>query len=141
MTVSVLVLRYVAFAVIAAAANLMAQRLVLHGYFLDATLIHAMVAGTVVGLVVKYLLDKRWIFHDQSTGVAAHGRRFSLYTLMGIVTTLLFWGVEAAFWHVGRSEMARESGAALGLGLGYLLKYHLDRRFVFSAAAVDGDPA
>ena len=126
-----LVLRYTGFAVLAVLANLGMQRLVLvfgegAGHFLAA-----MAAGTAVGLVVKYLLDKRWIFDDRSTGLRANGRRFSLYALTGLATTALFWATETAFWLYWQSHDARELGALLGLGLGYALKYRLDRRFVF----------
>ena len=125
-------LRYAAFAVSATVANLGAQRLVLafsgEG---GGGLALAIVAGTVVGLVLKYALDKRWIFFDRSSGVAAHGKRFSLYTVMGVVTTLIFWGFETAFWYAWRTDAMREAGAILGLAIGYCVKYELDRRFVF----------
>ncbi len=91
-----------------------------------------MVTGTAIGLVVKYLLDKRWIFDDRATGLAAHGRRFSLYTAMGLVTTAIFWATETAFWLTWGTHLAREVGAVLGLAVGYWVKYHLDRRFVFA---------
>lgn len=128
-----LALRYAAFAVVATLANLAAQRLVL-GF--GGALLVAMVAGTGLGLVVKYALDKRWIFDDRSSGLAAHSRRFSLYSLMGVATTLIFWGFETAFWHFGQTQLARETGAVLGLGIGYAVKYLLDRRFVFTAQAL-----
>lgn len=128
-----LALRYTVFAVLATLVNLGAQRLVLG---LGGALLVAMVVGTGLGLVVKYALDKRWIFDDRSSGIAAHSRRFSLYTLMGVATTLIFWGFEATFWHIGQTQMAREVGAVLGLGIGYGVKYVLDRRFVFTAQAI-----
>ena len=67
----------------------------------------AVAAGTLVGLVVKYLLDKRWIFADTSTGVKAHGKKFSLYTAMGLVTTAIFWGTETAFWLMWQTDAMR----------------------------------
>ncbi len=131
-----LALRYVGFAIVATLANLGAQRLVLS---FGAGIFAALVVGTGIGLVVKYLLDKRWIFEDRSAGLAAHGRRFSLYTLMGLVTTAIFWGFEFGFWRLsGGSELMRELGAILGLGIGYALKYTLDRRFVFPSTRKEG---
>lgn len=91
----------------------------------------ALVIGTGVGLVVKYVLDKRWIFDDRSTGLANHSRKFSLYALMGVFTTALFWGAETVAWLVWHTHAAREIGALVGLGIGYVVKYWLDRRFVF----------
>jgi putative flippase GtrA len=124
-------LRYAAFAVIATIANLGAQRVVLAALDMQGELALAILAGTAVGLVVKYVLDKRWIFFDESTGLAAHGRKFTLYTAMGVVTTLIFWGFETAFWFIWRTDLMRETGAVIGLAIGYGVKYELDRRFVF----------
>ncbi len=39
--------------------------------------------GTLVGLVVKYLLDKRFIFYDSTSGSARRGRQFVRYALTG----------------------------------------------------------
>jgi len=56
--------------------------------------------------------------------------------VMGLVTTAIFWGAETASWLVWRTELARELGAILGLAVGYVVKYRLDRRFVFTASRV-----
>ena len=85
------------------------------------------------GLVVKYLLDKRWIFYDRSPD---HSRQFSLYTLMGIATTAVFWGMVALFVWLWGTDQARIAGSVLGLTIGYVVKYNLDRRFVFTDAAL-----
>lgn len=130
MSLSSLVLRYGIFAVIAVAVNLVVQRGVLA---LSLGLVAAMIAGTAAGLVVKYILDKTWIFADPASGLAAHGRKFSLYTLMGVATTAIFWGMESAAWAIWQTDSAREAGAFLGLGIGYVIKYRLDRRFVFQS--------
>lgn len=132
MTLQTLVLRYAAFAMVATIANLATQRVVLQ---FGETGIHfagAVGAGTIVGLIIKYVLDKRWIFHDVATGVKNHSRRFSLYTAMGLITTAIFWGTETAFWLIWQTDMMRELGAILGLSVGYVVKYNLDRRFVFT---------
>lgn len=126
-----LALRYAAFAVVATLVNLLTQRGVLALFAGPTGFALAVFCGTATGLVVKYVLDKRWIFFDRSTGVATHGRKFGLYTAMGIVTTAIFWGMETAFWLAWGTEFAREAGAVLGLTIGYVVKYNLDRRFVF----------
>ncbi|WP_328590524.1 GtrA family protein [Frigidibacter oleivorans] len=128
-----LTLRYAGFALLATALNLAVQRAVLAAMPGTAGFALALVAGTGAGLVAKYLLDKRWIFGDRATGLAAHSRRFGLYALMGLATTAIFWGTETAAYAIWRSDAAREAGAILGLAIGYAVKYRLDRRFVFAA--------
>jgi len=130
-----LIVRYAGFAVIAVLVNLATQRLVLAYAWPHAGLglAAAIAAGTLTGLVVKYLLDKRWIFFDMESGLAAHGRKFILYTVMGLVTTAIFWGSETLFWLIWRNDPMRELGAVLGLTVGYVTKYQLDKRFVFAA--------
>ena len=132
MTLHTLVFRYTFFAVLATLANLAAQRAVL--WFGDSGTLFALAVGTGtgVGLVLKYFLDKRWIFEDLSSGVKEHGKKFSLYTAMGIFTTAIFWGTETGFWIVWQTDMMRELGAVIGLSIGYVVKYCLDRRFVFT---------
>lgn len=130
-----LILRYTAFAVIATIANLATQRLVFLLGREDMVFVAALIAGTFVGLVIKYFLDKRWIFYDQSSDLQSHGRKLSLYTLMGVATTAVFWGSETAFWVIWQSDLMRDVGAVLGLAFGYWLKFQLDRRFVFPDSA------
>lgn len=132
MSGSVLALRYIAFAGVATAFNLAVQRAVLGFADHPNAYYPALLAGTVVGLLVKYLLDKRWIFADPSQGLSAHSRKFSLYTLMGVATTIVFWASETLFWLGWHTQAAREIGAMLGLSVGYFVKYRLDRRFVFT---------
>ncbi len=132
MRLQTLVLRYGAFAVAATIANLATQRGVLLLGTTGAHFAAAVGAGTIVGLVIKYALDKRWIFYDAATGLRNHGRKFSLYTAMGLITTAIFWGAETAFWLIWHTDIMRELGAVLGLAVGYVVKYNLDRRFVFT---------
>ncbi|MCF6430619.1 GtrA family protein [Leisingera sp. MMG026] len=132
MSGTALALRYSAFAVLAVLANLAVQRLVLAASGSSAGGFAAAVGcGTIAGLALKYVLDKRWIFADATRGLAAHGRKFTLYTAMGLVTTAIFWGTETVFWLLWQSDAMRELGAVLGLAVGYAVKYRLDRRFVF----------
>jgi putative flippase GtrA len=132
-TTATLVVRYALFALIAGLVNLAAQRGVLAIIPGPAGLALALCIGTLTGLAVKYAFDKRWIFGDARTGIGNHGRLFSLYALMGVATTLVFWITETAFWLIWRTETMREVGAAIGLTIGYVVKYQLDRRYVFTS--------
>lgn len=127
-----LALRYALFAVVASLANLAVQGVLLSFEQLPYRLGLALVAGTGTGLVVKFLLDRRWIFHDRSRSARRQGRQFTLYTLTGVVTTAIFWASETAFFLAFGTVWMAQVGAALGLAVGYVLKYQLDRRFVFN---------
>lgn len=130
-----LTLRYALFAAIATLTNLGGQWAALHLYGGPLALPAAMVVGTGIGLLTKYVLDKRWIFDDRSRGVAVHARKFTLYTLMGVFTTAIFWGTELAFDALSPDGHLRFVGAVLGLAIGYVVKYRLDAKFVFQAAS------
>ena len=132
MTLQTLILRYAAFALMAIIANLATQRAVLQFGETGVHFSAAVGVGTIVGLVVKYMLDKRWIFYDVATGSKSHGRKFSFYTAMGVFTTAIFWSTETAFWLIWQTDIMRELGAILGLSVGYVVNYNLDRRFVFT---------
>ncbi|MFQ6550881.1 GtrA family protein [Aestuariibius insulae] len=135
MTTKDLLRRYTAFAVIATILNLLAQRLSLSIYDGAASVEIAIGVGTLVGLVVKYILDKVWIFDDRRTGTATHAKLFGLYTLMGVATTAVFWGTEYTFWLIWETHLMREVGGVIGLAIGYVIKYPLDKRFVFGTGA------
>ena len=62
MSPATLALRYAGFAAVATIANLGAQRIVLAWGDGAALFALAVATGSGVGLVVKYILDKRWIF-------------------------------------------------------------------------------
>lgn len=127
-----LVLKYSLFALIATAINLGTQWLVLLIQNNDLWLLLALFAGTATGLVAKYVLDKRWIFYYQTSGAKDDAQRFTLYTVMGLLTTAIFWGMELSFHYLIGTEQAKYIGGALGLSIGYYIKYQLDKRFVFT---------
>lgn len=130
MTGLALVLGYTAFAAIAIFANLVTQRLMLAAY--PSAYILALMAGTAIGLLVKYALDKKWIFRPPAYPRAGKAATFGLYAATGLVTTLIFWGFETMAWLIWQTHLAREAGAVVGLLLGYVLKYRLDSRYVFA---------
>lgn len=122
---------YTLFAVIATAANIASQDLAIRLYDGRFGIAWSVLVGTGVGLVVKYVLDKRWIFGFRARDVAHDTRTFALYTVMGLATTAVFWGFEFAFHWLFASREMRYLGGVIGLAIGYLTKYRLDRRYVF----------
>jgi putative flippase GtrA len=126
-----LVLLYSLFAVISTIANICTQDIAIRLYRLDYAITFSVFAGTIVGLVVKYLLDKNFIFRYQTNNIVHDSTLFVLYTLMGVATTAIFWGFEFTFEYLYETKTMRYLGAVIGLSIGYWIKYHLDKRFVF----------
>jgi hypothetical protein len=73
-----------------------------------------------------------WIFRYPHRSIAHGMQTVVLYVAMGLGTTLIFWGAEFGADLLFHSQSARLAGGTLGLILGYLAKYHLDKRFVFA---------
>ena len=85
-----------------------------------------------MGLITKFFLDKSFIFFDDTKDLKLVGRKFSIYTSNGIFSTMIFWGTETIFWLIWRTQNMRELGAILGLTIGYIIKYRLDKKYVFA---------
>lgn len=131
-----LAISYAIFALIATAANIGAQDLVIRGYSGTFDVLFSIMVGTGVGLVVKYVLDKRYIFRFRAHNAVHDGQTFLLYTVMGLLTTVIFWGFEFGFHHLFETKEMRYLGGGIGLAIGYLAKYHLDKRYVFYTEGV-----
>jgi putative flippase GtrA len=124
--------KYILFAVISTLVNLTAQYLAFVVYNGFLSLYAAMFFGTLAGLVVKYILDKKYIFYYEPTNKKDDGKKFVAYSLMGVFTTMIFWAFEIGFNSLFANETAKYIGALIGLGIGYMVKYSLDKRFVFA---------
>lgn len=122
---------YSAFALLSMAINLGSQMLSMHWYVGAYAVEVSILVGTIAGLPLRYLLEKRYIFSFKSDGVAHDGWLFVLYSFMGVFTTLIFWGVEYAFHLLFSTDAMRYLGGAIGLAIGFFVKYQLDKRFVF----------
>lgn len=126
--------RYVFFAIVSGLANLAAQEIavrVVPGFHVMVSVL----AGTGVGFIVKYLLEKHWIFYDAYDSHAEEIRKVFIYGVFGVGTTLLFWAFEmGALWLWGTTS-AKYIGAVIGLSLGNWIKYFLDKHYVFGKTA------
>jgi len=132
-----LALRYTLFAALSTATNLGVQKLTGSIAAGPWSLYIKMAFGTAAGVVVKYLLDKRYIFHYTPPSRRAEAMKFLLYTSLSVVTTLVFWATELLFHRLFAFDGSEYLGAATGLTLGYTLKYRLDKHFVFTRPAGD----
>lgn len=125
---------YALLAVIATVANICAQDVFLRIYNGAFAIGASVLIGTSTGLLLKYALDKRFIFRFQAKSLGHDSKVFLLYAGVGGLTTLIFWGFEFSFHVVFATREMRYLGGAIGLLIGYLLKYQLDKRFVFYKA-------
>jgi putative flippase GtrA len=53
---------------------------------------------------------------------------------MGVLTTMIFWGMETALRLIWQTDLMPGLGAILALSIGYVIKYYPDRRSVFMDA-------
>ena len=122
--------RYVVFAIIATLVNLVTQEIVVR-IAPVAPLASSILMGTATGFILKYVLDKKWVFDDDYGGHRQEVQKITLYGAFSVLTTLVFWGFEVAFWMIWQTDLAKYTGAVLGLAIGYGAKFILDRTFVF----------
>jgi putative flippase GtrA len=125
---------YCFFALAATLANIFLQDISLRIYSGAHSIFISVLAGTLTGLLIKYWLDKRYIFRFKANGMAHDVHTFTLYAGMGIFTTAIFWSFEAVFHFIFGTKEMRYAGAAVGLAIGYIVKYQMDKRFVFKTS-------
>lgn len=126
-----LISKYILFAVFSILVNLGCQELSIQLYHGHFALPFSVLLGTIAGMVVKYALDKRYIFYYRTQSLDHETHTFALYVLMSVATTLIFWSFEFSFHWVFQSKAMRYVGAILGLSIGYGIKFFLDRTYVF----------
>ncbi len=122
--------RYTVFAAAATAVNLATQYISFLVYDDTYSLGVAILAGTATGLVTKYILDRKYIFYYVPNRVSDDLGTFVKYTGTGVFTTIIFWGTEIAFDYFF-GGYALYIGAVVGLSIGYVIKYKLDKKLVF----------
>ena len=122
---------YAILALFATAANIGAQDIVIRCYSGAFDVLISVAVGTGVGLFVKYILDKRYIFRFRARNSMHDSQTFALYSLMGVATTAIFWGFEFTFYHIFETREMRYFCGIICLAIGYVAKYHLDKRYVF----------
>ena len=123
--------KYTAFAICAIALNISVQMIVFHFYNGFLELYAGLACGTVAGMLLKFMLDKKYIFKYEAPDKSKNIITFVMYCLMGLITTCIFWGIEILFDYIFNNESGRLAGGIIGLIFGYTAKYSLVRRFVF----------
>ena len=124
-------IKYTIFAAISTLFNLLFQYFSFLVYIGFGSIYVAMFFGTLAGLVAKYILDKKFIFYHTPTDKKDNAKKFALYSLTGVFTTIIFWATEIAFDALSQDPNAKYLGAVIGLSIGYVIKYFLDKEYVF----------
>lgn len=125
-------IKYILFAITATLLNLLTQAICFALYSGPLDLYVGMSAGTLAGLISKYLLDKHFIFYHIANSKTHEATSFLFYSCTGVATTAIFWITEIAFDVLFNYAAAKYVGAILGLSIGYTIKYFLDRKYVFN---------
>lgn len=119
---------YVLFAGAAVGLNVLVQRLVFAVYHGPQTIVVAMVVGAGVALTAKYFLDRKWVLGVRH---AADEEEIIKYAMAGATITLVFFAFQYTIWIFYQTDLARDIGIVLGMAVGYLIKFLIDRKFVF----------
>ena len=122
---------YTLFAVVSTAINIGSQILSIWIYKGPFSVEISILIGTIVGLPLRYVLEKKHIFDFTSENFTHDGKLFVFYSAMGVITTLIFWGTEYAFHLIYDTDLMRYLGGIIGLSIGFYVKYQLDKKYVF----------
>ena len=122
---------YTLFAMLSTAINIGSQMLSIWIYKGPLSVEISILVGTAIGLPLRYFLEKRYIFNFTSKNLVHDGKLFVLYSAMGVITTLIFWGTEYAFHLIYDTDFMRYLGGIIGLSIGFYVKYQLDKKYVF----------
>ena len=122
---------YVYFASIATVINIFSQYIIFSLFINEHLIYIAILTGTSLGLITKYILDKIYIFKYKSKNIYDYSKNFAMYMFTGLLTTMIFWVFEYSFYIIFVGDIAKYIGAIIGLTIGYTLKYVLDKKFVF----------
>ena len=124
-------LLYTLFAVLSTAINIGCQMVSIWAYKGPFYVEISILVGTAMGLPLRYFLEKRFIFAFTSRNFKHDGKLFIFYSAMGLITTLIFWSTEYAFHLIYETDFMRYVGGAVGLAIGFFVKYNLDKKYVF----------
>lgn len=107
------------------------QGLTIFGKTFEYYYIIHLLAGTALGFMAKFLLDKFLVFKNEHQNMGATFKQMIIYGLFAVITTLIFWGFQISFKFIFNSDQISLIGGLLGLTIGYSVKYILDKTWVF----------
>ncbi len=126
---------YTLFAIVSTIINIGFQMVSIWAYKGSFYIEISILVGTVAGLPLRYILEKRYIFKFMSKNFVHDGKLFIFYTIMAMITTIIFWGTEYVFHVIFDIDLMRYLGGIIGLTIGFYIKYQLDKKYVFVKGA------
>lgn len=118
--------KYILFCLVSIFFNLSTQEIFLIFF---KSYIFSILFGTLIGFLIKYYLDKNFIFFKNSSNSL---NQLFTYTFTAIFSTIIFWGLEIFFLMYFQNNTMKILGGFIGLILGYTLKFKLDYKLTFN---------
>ena len=78
-----------------------------------------MLFSTLVGLVIKYVLDKKYIFYYRTKTQTENAKKFIFILLYGSIYNFNILCSEILFDKLFEHDMSKYAGAIIGLSIGY----------------------
>lgn len=104
----------------------------------DGRVFFGSVLGVGVSYIVKFILDKFIVFEKKDTNLKQTSKEFIKYFLFAIVTTAINIGGQYLLYKVFSWEYL--VAAIIPLAIGYIVKFLLDRKYVFPSGEVHKQP-
>jgi putative flippase GtrA len=124
-------LKYSVLVILQIFINLLTQFIIRQAYTGPFNFYLALAGGTIAGLIIKYPLDKKFIFNYAPNSISEDAKKFITYTYISVFTTLIFWAVEMAFHLLFDNQIYDYIGGFLGLIIGNFVKYQCDKAITF----------
>ncbi len=122
------------FVVLSIALNISIQEIVFFLESKDSILQASMVAmiiAIIITFIFKYIADKKYVYKYEIEKMYDK-KSLVFYLIFSLFTTFLFFVVELFFIFVLKDiEFKKEIGATLGLLIGYIIKFILDKNITF----------
>jgi hypothetical protein len=117
---------YTLFAAFSAMINIGAQILSIRAYKGLYSVELSILIGIFVSAPLRYLLEKCHVFVFKSNNAAHDVKLFFQFSFMGLLTTIIFWGME-----YDAIDTMRYISGLTGLLIGFYMKCQLNKKNVF----------
>jgi len=95
-------------------------------FFIELSIIIA----TLLTMPTRYFIEKNYVFYGLQK--SSDSLSFSMYTFSAIVSTIIFWSIEYSFHLIYYSDLLRYLGGILGLSIGFIIKFFIDKLYIFN---------